>query len=55
MVFAQKWQGYWDTIKYRKTAALVEKMGGVGVLVKSIGPFSIASPHTGQGDHGRIC
>ncbi|KAH7718874.1 leucyl aminopeptidase [Aphelenchoides avenae] len=54
VVFAQKWQGYWDTIKYRKTAATVQRLGAVGVLVKSIGPFSIASPHTGQGDAGTI-
>lgn len=49
VVFAQKWLGYGNTAKYRWSASMVEAKGAVGLLVKSVGPFSLASPHTGSG------
>jgi len=47
VVFSQDWHGY--DPKHRYSASAVQKAGGVGVLVKSIGPFSLSSPHTGAG------
>ncbi|VDK18216.1 unnamed protein product, partial [Anisakis simplex] len=52
VVFDQKWKGYGKTVKYRRSAKIVEEHGGVGVLVKSITPFSPALPHTGSGARG---
>uniref|UniRef100_A0A914WQP7 Carboxypeptidase Q n=1 Tax=Plectus sambesii TaxID=2011161 RepID=A0A914WQP7_9BILA len=52
VVFLEKWSGYTQTVKYRGSAAIVEKAGGVGVLIKSIGTFSLYSPHTGSGARG---
>ena len=49
VIFSQKWKGYFEDVKYRKASDTVKKMGGVGLLAKSIGPFSIGSAHTGQG------
>uniref|UniRef100_A0A915DQP3 Palmitoyltransferase n=1 Tax=Ditylenchus dipsaci TaxID=166011 RepID=A0A915DQP3_9BILA len=49
VVFAQKWLGYGQTSKYRRSAEVVEAKGAVGVLIKSVGPFSLGSPHTGSG------
>ena len=47
MVFSPEWNGY--NTKYRWSASVVQKAGGVGVLVKSLSPFSLSSPHTGAG------
>ncbi|KAI6183418.1 Carboxypeptidase Q [Aphelenchoides bicaudatus] len=49
VVFAQKWTGYFEDLKYRKASDKIKKLGGVGLLAKSVGPFSIGSAHTGQG------
>jgi hypothetical protein len=49
VVYAQKWTGYFEDLKYRKAADWVKERGGVGLLAKSIGPFSIGSAHTGSG------
>lgn len=49
VVFNFPWITYFDVIKYRKFgASQAVKYGAVGALVKSITPFSIDSPHTGQ-------
>ena len=29
-------------------ASMIAKVGGLGGLLKSVGPFSLASPHTGS-------
>lgn len=48
-VFVPKWHGYGKTVKYRSQAASVAaRKGAVAALVRSITPFSIGSPHTGQ-------
>jgi carboxypeptidase Q len=52
IVFVEKWAGYSNTVRYRRASADVEKLGAVGVLVKSVGPFSLNSPHTGTGARG---
>ncbi|KHN85092.1 Carboxypeptidase Q, partial [Toxocara canis] len=52
VVFAQKWMGYSKTAKYRRAAMKVQEIGAVGVLVKSITPYSLALPHTGSGARG---
>ncbi|KAE9550478.1 hypothetical protein FO519_006316 [Halicephalobus sp. NKZ332] len=43
------WKGYFGTVQFRRGADKVEKAGGIGLLVRSVGPFSIGSPHTGSG------
>ncbi|XP_050728749.1 carboxypeptidase Q-like [Eriocheir sinensis] len=49
VVFNSPWVNYFDAVKYRKHgASQAVKYGAVGALVKSITPFSIDSPHTGQ-------
>ncbi|CAD5217050.1 unnamed protein product [Bursaphelenchus xylophilus] len=49
VVFNQKWTGYYEDIKYRRAAKEIKALGAVGLLAKSLGPFSIGSPHTGGG------
>jgi carboxypeptidase Q len=39
---------YGITVKYRNAgASYAAKYGAIGCLVRSVTPFSIASPHTG--------
>jgi hypothetical protein len=49
VIFSQDWQGYGHTVKYRRSAGQVERAGGVGLLIKSVAPFSLSTPHTGSG------
>lgn len=49
VVFVPEWKGYGETVVYRsKAASVAAKKGAVGALIRSIAPFSINSPHTGQ-------
>lgn len=49
VLFVPKWEGYGKTVQYRtKAASVASKKGAVAALVRSITPFSIASPHTGH-------
>ncbi|KFB43754.1 AGAP001264-PA-like protein [Anopheles sinensis] len=49
VVFCPAWEGYGRTVVYRSQAASVaSRKGAVAALVRSITPFSIGSPHTGQ-------
>lgn len=52
VVIAQKWNDYGKTVKYRHSASRLQDQGAVGVLVKSITPFSLGTPHTGSGARG---
>lgn len=48
VLFVPKWEGYGKTVKYRsKAASVAARKGAIAALVRSITPFSIASPHTG--------
>lgn len=38
---------------FRYAANLVKDLGGIGLLVKSIAPFSFGTPHTGNGEFGK--
>jgi carboxypeptidase Q len=49
VIYSQKWTGYFEDLRYRRAAKTIKEKGGVGLLAKSIGPFSIGSPHTGSG------
>lgn len=49
MVFNEKWVNYGITVAYRLNGASeVAKLGGLASLIRSVTPFSIYSPHTGQ-------
>lgn len=49
VVFVPKWEGYGKTVAYRDYAATeAAKKGAVASLIRSVTPFSISSPHTGQ-------
>ena len=52
VVFVQRWQGYGNTVKYRRSAEKVQEYGAIAVLAKSVGPFSLSTPHTGAGARG---
>ncbi|XP_058118412.1 carboxypeptidase Q-like [Anopheles ziemanni] len=48
VVFAPAWVGYGPTGIYRgESASVAAKKGAIGVLVRSMTPFSIGTPHTG--------
>lgn len=52
VVFAEKWENYGATVKYRQYAAAEgAKVGAVATLIRSVTPFSINSPHTGWQDY----
>ncbi|CAI4226355.1 unnamed protein product [Auanema sp. JU1783] len=52
VLFAEKWLGYKDTVAFRSSAKKVAAKGALAVLIKSVTPFSIGSPHTGFGARG---
>lgn len=48
VVFAPKWVRYGKTVSYRYNGpSVASKKGAVAALIRSITPFSIATPHTG--------
>lgn len=52
VLFTEEWNGYGKSVKYRKAGLIVEKRGAVGLIVQSITPFSLYTPHTGSGALG---
>jgi carboxypeptidase Q len=49
VVYAVEWEGYTKTQAYRSLGATIAaKFGAVASLMRSAGPFSINSPHTGS-------
>lgn len=52
IVYNQPYIDYNTSVKYRKAGAVeAAKVGGVAALIRSVTPFSINSPHTGQMDY----
>jgi carboxypeptidase Q len=48
VVYNEPWVSYGETVQYRRKGAVeASKKGAVAALVRSVTPFSIASPHTG--------
>ncbi len=49
VVFNEPWEGYGRTVRYRYSAASrASALGAVAVLVRSVTPVSLQSPHTGS-------
>lgn len=47
------WQGYGRTVRYRsKGATNAARLGAIASLVRSVGPISLQTPHTGQQRYG---
>lgn len=52
VVFNEPYVNYGQTVKYRSYGAVeAAKLGAVATLIRSVTPFSIASPHTGWQDY----
>lgn len=52
VVFNEPYVSYGETVKYRSYGAVeAAKLGAVATLIRSVTPFSIASPHTGWQDY----
>jgi carboxypeptidase Q len=47
VLFDAPFTSYGETVAYRSGASAVARVGGVAMLVRSIAPFSMNSPHTG--------
>jgi len=48
VLYNMDWVGYADTVVYRRTGAVAAaKCGAVASIIKSIGPYSLYTPHTG--------
>ncbi|KAK6046916.1 hypothetical protein COOONC_15580 [Cooperia oncophora] len=52
VVTAQNWTGYRTTMRFRKLAADAAKRGALALLVKSVTPVSLYTPHVGAGARG---
>mmetsp|Transcript_2959 Transcript_2959/g.3494 ORF Transcript_2959/g.3494 Transcript_2959/m.3494 type:complete len:503 (+) Transcript_2959:28-1536(+) len=49
VLFNMPWEGYGRTVAYRAQGARrAEQHGAVGCLIRSVAPFSMMSPHTGN-------
>lgn len=52
VVYNEPYVSYGETVKYRSHGAVeAAKLGAVATLIRSVTPFSIASPHTGWQDY----
>ena len=48
VLFNMQWEGYGRTVQYRgRGPSAVAKLGGVGLLIRSVTGLSLQSPHTG--------
>jgi hypothetical protein len=52
VLFDAKYEGYGKTVAYREFGAVrAAKLGAVAALVRSVGPVSLSTPHTGAMDY----
>lgn len=53
VVYNPPWISYGETVQYRASGATrAAKVGAVASLIRTVGPFSIDSPHTGHQYYG---
>lgn len=51
-MFNPPWEGYGETVNYRlKGSSEASRYGAVGALIRSITPFSLDTPHTGDTEY----
>jgi carboxypeptidase Q len=49
VLFDPEWQGYGETGRYRRSGAIAAaRAGAVALLIRSVGPYGIRTPHTGS-------
>ncbi|GAB6023193.1 hypothetical protein CHUAL_008015 [Chamberlinius hualienensis] len=51
VVYNEPWRGYGGTVAYRDGANQAARYGALATLTRSVTPFSIYSPHTGDMDY----
>ncbi len=52
VILVEQWQGYGTTVAARGAGSIAAQFGAVALLIRSVTPYSLYTPHTGAGDRG---